>query len=65
MAKVRMKIEGVIEFESDNWYDEKCPEEVQWFLDMIKDKENTFLILHSNDIGDSIGETSDFKFEIL
>lgn len=65
MAKVRMKIEGVIEFEHDNWYDERCQEEVQWFLDMIKDKENTFLILHSNDVGDSIGETSDFKFEIL
>ena len=65
MAKVRMKIDGVIEFESDNWYNEKCPEEFQWFLDMLSDKENTFLILHSNDIGDSIGETSDFKFEIL
>jgi len=65
MAKVRMKIEGVIEFESDDWYDEKYQEEVQWFLDMINDKENTFLTLHNNDIVDSIGKTSDFKFEIL
>jgi len=39
--------------------------EMEWFREMIADKENTMLILHSNDIGDTIGETFDFEYEIF
>lgn len=40
-------------------------EEMEWFREMIADKENTILILHNNDIGDTIGETFDFEYEII
>jgi hypothetical protein len=31
----------------------------------MNDKENIMLVLHSNDIGDSIGQTSNFKWKII
>jgi hypothetical protein len=32
---------------------------------MLNDKENTFAILHSNDVGDSLGQSNNFKYEII
>jgi len=60
---MKIKIEAIIEVhESFNDFDE---EEMEWFVSMLDDKKYTFLILHSNDFGDEIGHTHDFKYEII
>jgi len=60
---MKIKIEAVIDV-ADSWCDFDDKEELDWFLSVIKDKKNTFLYLHSNDVGDTIGQTSEFKFEL-
>jgi hypothetical protein len=61
MAKI--KIECEIEFNEDTWYSHNDEEELEWFTSLLNDKENT--ILNSNDVGDTIGQTNDFKWEII
>ena len=39
-------------------------EEKDWFLSLLNDKKNILLILHSNDVGDEIGSTNDFKYKL-
>ena len=39
--------------------------ELDWFKEMMEDRANTMLILHSNDVGDTIGYTTDFKWKIV
>lgn len=63
MAKI--KIECEIEFNEDSWYSHADEEELEWFKSVLNDKENTIVILHSNDVGDVIGETSEFKWKII
>ena len=63
MAKIR--IEAEIEFNGDTWYSHNDAEELEWFISLLNDKKNTMVILHSNDVGDTIGETFDFKWEII
>jgi len=31
----------------------------------LNDKKDTMIILHSNDVGDTIGQTNNFKWELL
>lgn len=62
---MKIKIEAVIEVEDDVWYSHADQEELEWFKSLLNDKESTMLILHNNDVGDTIGETFDFKWEIL
>lgn len=50
---------------SKDYYNLQDPEELEWFTDMLNDKENTFLQLWSNDIGDEIGSTPHFTYEIV
>lgn len=60
-----MKIKLECEIEVNKvWYG-LDKEEMEWFKSVLDDKENTMLILHSNDIGDTIGQTFNFKYEIL
>jgi hypothetical protein len=40
-------------------------EELQWLIDVLNNKENTFVQLWSNYIGDEIGSAYDFKYKIL
>jgi hypothetical protein len=63
MAKI--KIECEIEFNEDTWYSHADEEELEWFKSLLNDKENILVVLHSNDVGDIIGQTNDFKWEIL
>jgi hypothetical protein len=62
---MKIKIEAVIEVEDDVWYSHADQEELEWFKSLLNDKEQTMVILHSNDVGDTIGQTFDFKYEIL
>lgn len=59
-----LKVEFEIEIEDGFWFDPDCQEETEWFMNMLNDKENTFAMLHSNEIGDSLGESDNFKYEI-
>ena len=60
----KIKIEAVIELDSELWPMED-KSEIEWFNEMMADKENAFLMLWSNDIGDEIGSTKEFKYEII
>jgi len=62
---MKIKIEAVIEVEDDVWYSHADQEELEWFKSLLNDKEQTMVVLHSNDVGDVIGQTFDFKYEIL
>jgi hypothetical protein len=62
---MKIKIEAVIEVEDDVWYSHADKEEFDWFKSLLNDKENTLVVLHSNEVGDTIGETYNFKWEIL
>jgi hypothetical protein len=61
---MKIKIEAVIDV-VDNWCDLNDQEELEWFLSVMNDKKDTFVYLHSNDVGDTIGQTSEFKFELI
>lgn len=60
---MRIKIEATIEVNGSMWFNDK--DEFEWFKSMLNDKDETMVILWSNDVGDEIGQTSDFKYEIL
>lgn len=62
---MRIKLEAIIEIEDDMWYSHTDKEEYEWFISLLENKEDTMLILHNNEVGDSIGETRDFKYKIL
>lgn len=62
---MRIKVEFEIKLEDGFWFNPDCPEETEWFMGILNDKENTFAILHSNEIGDSLGESNNFKYEII
>lgn len=62
---MKIKLEFEIEVEDGFWFDPDCPDETEWFINMLNDKENTFAILHSNDIGDSLGQSNNFKYKII
>jgi hypothetical protein len=59
---MKIKIEAIIEIDENIWFTDQ--EEFEWFKSVLEDKESTMLILWSNDIGDKIGQTSEFKYEI-
>ena len=61
---MKIKIEPIIDV-VDDWCDLNDQEELEWFLSVLNDKKDTFLYLHSNDVGDTIGQTSEFKFELI
>ena len=60
-----IKIECEIEVDENIWGSHADKEEHEWFKSILEDKEDTMLILWSNDVGDEIGQTSNFKYEIL
>ena len=62
---MKLKIECEMEIEDDLWYSHADQEEFEWFKSLLDDKEHTMLILWSNDVGDEIGQTSNFKYEII
>lgn len=62
---MKIKLEAIIEIEDDMWYSHADKEEYEWFISLLENKEDTRLILHNDEVGDSIGETSYFKYQIL
>ena len=60
----KIKIEAVIELDAELWAMED-KSEIEFFKGVMADKENTFLMLWSNDIGDEIGSTKEFKYEVI
>lgn len=63
---MKIKIKCVIEVNDDVFpYSDEFPDEKEWFDGIMNDKKNTRIILYSNDIGDGIGETDIFKYEII
>jgi hypothetical protein len=62
---MKIKIEAEIEINENAWGNPNDVEEFEWFKSVLDDKENTMLILWSNDIGDEIGQTFNFKYKIL
>ena len=61
---MKIKIEAVINVDDDLFFFSD-QDEIDWFNSVLNDKKHTRLILHSNDIGDEIGQTYNFKYEIL
>jgi hypothetical protein len=59
----QIKITAVIDIDENHWEIEDS-EGFIFFEQMLNDEE-TFVILHSNDIGDEIGSTSQFTYEII
>ena len=60
----QIKIEAIIEID-ENYILLDDQEEREWFIDMMNDKNNTYLLLWSNKIGDEIGSTFQFKWELI
>lgn len=61
---MKVKITATISVKSN--FNNLNEEELEWFTNYIlKDKENTMLILHSNEIRDEIGNTREFNYEII
>lgn len=60
----QIKIEAIIEID-ENVFGLDDQVEKEWFIDMMNDKEHTNLLLWSNDIGDEIGSTFKFKWELI
>lgn len=61
-----MKIKVTATIEVNSTWNTLDKEELDWFTECILDnKQTAILILHSNDIGDEIGSTAEFEYEIL
>lgn len=60
---MKIKIEAIIEVDDSLWCNDE--DELLWFIDVLEDKKDTFVQLWSNDVGDEIGQSSNFKYEIL
>ena len=50
---------------NEGFCDFKDKSELDWFKEMMEDRTNTMLVLHSNDVGDTIGYTANFKWKIV
>ena len=62
---MKIKVECEIEVDENIWGSHADKEEHEWFKSILEDKEDTMLILWSNEVGDEIGQASNFKYEIL
>ena len=61
---MRIKVEAVIELDDELW-PLKDEDEIDWLKQILSDRENLVLMLWSNDIGDEIGSTKEFKYEVI
>ena len=60
----QIKIEAIIDIDEITFGLDDA-EEREWFIEMMNDKEHTNIMLWSNDIGDEIGSTFEFKWELI
>ncbi len=59
-----LKLEAIIKID-ENLYSLDTKEDIKFFVETLNDKDNTTLQLWSNDIGDEICSTNEFKWIIL
>jgi len=59
-----IKVESIIKID-ENLYSLDTKEDINFFVETLNDKDNTILQLWSNDIGDEICSTNEFKWTIL
>jgi len=59
-----LKVEAIIKIDA-NLFTLKAKDDIKWLLEMMNDTENTILQVWSNDIGDEVCSTKDFKWNIL
>lgn len=63
---MKILIKATIEVDEDMWYSHTDEGEFEWFKSLLDDKENEpMIILFSNEVGDEIGHTLDFEYEII
>ena len=62
---MKLKIEATIEIDDNVWCSHADEEEFEWFISELNNKKSTMVILHNNNVGDTMGETFDFKWEII
>ena len=62
---MKIKIEFEIEIEDGFWFDPSYPDEAEWFMGTLNSGGDTWATLYSNELGDAIGETNNFKYTIL
>ena len=61
-----MRIRIECEIEVDECFIPNCTEEAEWFKGLLDNEEGmTNVRLWSNEVGDEIGMTSNFKYKIL
>jgi hypothetical protein len=60
---MKIKIECEIEVDETLWFNDD--DEKEWFIETLSDKKNTMVILWSNEAGDEIGQTSNFKYKLI
>ena len=59
-----IKVEALIEID-ENMFPLIDEDEINWFNDIMNDKENISIQIWSNDIGDEICSTNNFKWSII
>lgn len=60
---MKIKVSGIIELGEEWNFTDKVEED--WFESVLKDKDQTILMLWSNEVGDEIGHTNEIKIQIL
>lgn len=61
---MKIKVEFELDIDENLWCSHLDEEEMEWFLSLLNDG-STSAILWSNEVGDEIGGTTNFKYEIL
>jgi hypothetical protein len=61
---MKIKVEAIIDIDPA-YGDLTDKDEKEWFDSILNDKEGTMLILWSNDVGDEIGQTCEFKHKVI
>ena len=62
---MKIKVEFELDINENFWCSHLDEKEMEWFLSLLNDGESTSAILWSNEVGDEIGSTTNFKYEIL
>ena len=60
---MKITIKATIEVDENMWCSHSDQEEFDWFKSLLNDG-STMVILHSNEVGDEIGHTFNFEYEI-
>ena len=63
---MKISIKATIDVDEDMWYSHSDQEEFEWFKSLLDDKQKQAVVfLWSNEVGDEIGHTLDFEYEII